>query len=95
MTFEKALIVGDYTVLENEVQVKRRSLRFCLLIVVIGSFTTAMVTRVCDAYIQGDVWLAFSRRSDLGYPIAQILALIALVTLLFAVFGAKKKKSPR
>jgi len=54
-----------------------------------------MVIRVFDANIQGDIWLAFSRRSDVGWPMAQILALIALVTLLFAIFGVKRKKAPQ
>ena len=75
-------------------QVKRRSLRFYLLIVVLVSYTVAMVIRVFDASIQGDVWLAFSRRSDVGWPMAHILALIALVALLFAIFGVKRKRAP-
>ncbi|MDI6905298.1 MAG: hypothetical protein QMD13_07420 [Candidatus Bathyarchaeia archaeon] len=68
-------------------------MKFYLLIVVIVTFTTAMIFRVYDAYLQGDVWLAFSRRSDVGYPIAQILALIALATLLYLRFGLKKTGS--
>lgn len=75
----------------NGVQVKRYSLRFHLLIVVLVSFTAAMTIRVFDAYIHGNVWLAFDRRSDVGYPIAHILALIALAISLFAKFGVKKK----
>jgi len=80
--------------LGSGVQVKRRSLRFYLLIVVLFTYTAAMTVRVFDAYFQGNVWLAFSRRSDVGYPIAHILALIALATLLFAVFGVKEKRMP-
>lgn len=78
--------------LKSQVQRRRRSLKFYLLIVVIVTFTAAMIVRVYDAYLQGDVWLAFSRRSDVGYPIAHILALIAFATLLYVRFGLKKKK---
>ena len=71
---------------------RRNSLQFYLFIIVIITFTAAMIVRVYDAYLQGDVWLAFSRRSDVGYPIAHILGLIALATLLYAKFGLKRGK---
>jgi hypothetical protein len=56
-------------------------------------YTVAMIVRVYDAYLQGDVLLAFSRRSDVGYPTAHILTLVALIILLYAIFGLKKKPS--
>jgi len=49
--------LGDDATLESGVQVRRRSLRFYLLIVVLVSLTAAMAVRVFDAYVQGDVWL--------------------------------------
>lgn len=92
-SFVRALLQGVVLALKSRVQRRGHSLKFYLLIVVIVTFTTAMIFRVYDAYLQGDVWLAFSRRSDVGYPIAQILALIALATLLYLRFGLKKTGS--
>jgi hypothetical protein len=66
-------------------------LKFYLLIAVAVLYVAAMIFRIYDAYLQGDVWLAFSRRSDVGYPTAHILALIALIVLLYAIFGLKKR----
>jgi hypothetical protein len=77
--------------LKDIVQKRRRSLKFYLLIAVIVMYSAAMIIRVYDAYLQGDIWLAFSRRSDVGYPIAHILALVALIILLYTIFGLRKK----
>ncbi|MEM3622477.1 MAG: hypothetical protein QXZ02_00770 [Candidatus Bathyarchaeia archaeon] len=77
--------------MKDQVQGQKHGLKFYLLIAVVVMYSAAMVVRVYDAYLQGDVWLAFSRRSDIGYPTAHILALIALITLLYAIFGLKKK----
>ncbi|MEM3699316.1 MAG: hypothetical protein QXL57_00380 [Candidatus Bathyarchaeia archaeon] len=77
--------------MKNQVQGQKHSLKFYLLIAVVVIYSSAMIVRVYDAYLQGDVWLAFSRRSDVGYPVAHILGLIALIILLYATFGLKKK----
>ena len=77
--------------MRDQVQMRKRGLKFYLLIVVIVTYTAAMILRVYDAYRQGDVWLAFSRRSDVGYPTAHILAFIALIILLYAIFGLKRE----
>ncbi|MDH7476987.1 MAG: hypothetical protein QHH17_01240 [Candidatus Bathyarchaeota archaeon] len=77
--------------MKDIVQKRRRSLKFYLLIAVIVMYSAAMIIRVYDAYLQGDIWLAFSRRSDVGYPIAHILALVALIILLYTIFGLRKK----
>ena len=71
---------------------KGHSRRFYLLTTVLILYVTAMMFRIFDAYNQGDVWLAFSRRSDVGWPMAQILALIASLILLYAVWYARTKK---
>jgi hypothetical protein len=55
------------------------------------SFTLAMIVRVLDAYMQGDIWLAFSRRSNVGWPAAQILALIALASLIYLCYFARTR----
>jgi hypothetical protein len=77
--------------LKDQFQRQKHSLKFYLLIAVVVMYSVAMIVRVYDAYLQGDVWLAFSRRSDVGYPTAHILALVALIILLYAIFGLKKK----
>jgi len=76
--------------LKGHVQGRKYNLRIYLLIIVIVTFTAAMIVRVYDAYLQGDVSLAFSRRSDVGWPAAHFLALIAFITLLYARFGLKR-----
>ena len=81
----------DAKAFERSIQRQKHSLKFYLLIAVVVMYSVAMIVRVCDAYLQGDVWLAFSRRSDVGYPTAHILALVALIILLYAIFGLKKK----
>jgi len=58
------------------------SVRFYLRIIFVGSLLSATIVRVIDAYMQGDVWQAFSRRSDVGWPAAHILALTALTSWL-------------
>jgi len=88
----RVLIVEDAAALVNGGQVKRRSLRFYLLIVVLVSFMAALTIRVFDAYVQGNVWLAFDRRSAVGFPIVHILALIALVTCYSRSSESKEKE---
>jgi len=87
-----ALPRGLHLALKDHVQKRRHCLKFYLLIAVVVTFTAAMIVRVYDAYLQGDIWLALSRRSDVGYPMAHILALIALATLLYTMFGLKRTK---
>jgi len=77
--------------LNRSIQRQKHSLKFYLLIPVVVMYSVAMIVRVYDAYLQGDVWLSFSRRSDVGYPATHILALVALIILLYAIFGLKKK----
>lgn len=74
---------------------KIRSIDFLLLSVTVVLFSAAMVIRIFDAFSQGDVWLAFSRRSDVGFPFAQILALGALVTTLFGAIITKRRRIRR
>lgn len=68
-----------------------RSLRFYLWLVFLSSFTLAMIVRVLDAYMQGNVWLAFNRRSNVGWPTAHILAFIALASLIYLCFSARTR----
>ncbi|MEM3696851.1 MAG: hypothetical protein QXQ94_05010 [Candidatus Bathyarchaeia archaeon] len=77
--------------MKDQIQAQKHSLKFYLLIAVVVMYSAAMIVRVYDAYLQGDIWLAFSRRSDVGYPIAHIIGLIALIILLYTIFGLKKK----
>ncbi|MGC8895500.1 MAG: hypothetical protein ACP5LB_01855 [Candidatus Bathyarchaeia archaeon] len=77
--------------MKDQIERQKHSLKFYLLITVAALYVVAMIFRIYDAYLQGDVWLAFSRRSDVGYPTAHILALIALIILLYTIFGLKKK----
>ncbi|MEM1551541.1 MAG: hypothetical protein QXH03_02590 [Candidatus Bathyarchaeia archaeon] len=68
------------------------SVSFYLRIIFVGSLLSATIIRVIDAYMQGDVWLAFSRRSDVGWPAAHILALIALASWLYLIISKFREK---
>lgn len=73
-----------------------RGFRFYLSIIFAVSLLSAMIIRVIDAYVQGDVWLAFSRRSDVGWPAAHILALIALASWLYlTILKFREKKETK
>ena len=66
-----------------------RGLRFYLWLVFLPSFSLAMIVRVLDAYMQGNIWLAFSQRFNVGWPVAQILALIVLASIIYLCFSAR------